>query len=337
MKIRENVSLKALNTFGLDVKARYFCSLHKLSGVRTLMAWQAEHPDLPLLFLGGGSNILFAGDYAGLVVQVRLQALEVSGEDKHYHYIRVGAGNNWHELVRWTVEQGYAGLENLSLIPGTVGAAPMQNIGAYGVEFKDLCFEVQCLDWRTGELRDFSLEECQFTYRDSYFKSIEPNRWLIVAVVLRLPKQPTWKTEYAGLSDVLAGQTLSARTISDAVIAVRQSKLPDPAQIGNAGSFFKNPTISAEQYAALKPCYPNMPAWPQAQGVKLSAGWLIDQCGWKGQRDGDAGTYDKHALVLVNHGNASGAALWQFAQRIIASVQTKFGVTLEPEPKVVGG
>jgi UDP-N-acetylmuramate dehydrogenase len=204
------------------------------------------------------------------------------------------------------------------------------------VEFKDVCFEVQCLDWRTGELRDFSLEECQFGYRDSYFKSIEPNRWLIVAVVLRLPKQATWKIEYAGLSDVLAGQTLSTRTISDAVIAVRQSKLPDPAQIGNAGSFFKNPTISTEQYAALKQSYPTMPAWSQAHGVKLSAGWLIDQCGWKGQRDGDAGTYTKHALVLVNYGAATGTDLWQFAQRIIASVQSKFGVTLEPEPKVVG-
>ena len=267
----------------------------------------------------------------------QIRTVEVVKEDATCVWVKAGAGVRWHALVEYCIHHGYAGIENLALIPGNVGAAPMQNIGAYGVEFKDLCFEVQCLDWRTGELRDFSLEECQFAYRDSYFKSIEPNRWLIVAVVLRLPKQPTWKTEYAGLSDVLARQTLSARTISDAVIAVRQSKLPDPAQIGNAGSFFKNPTIDAEQYAALKTRYPNMPAWPQAQGVKLSAGWLIDQCGWKGQRDGDAGTYDKHALVLVNHGNASGAALWQFAQRIIASVQTKFGVTLEPEPKVVGG
>ena len=335
MKIREHYSLKALNTFGLDAKARYFCTLHKLSGVRTLMAWQQEHPDLPLLFLGGGSNMLFVNDYPGLVVQVRLETLEVLGQDTDYYYVRAGAGNNWHEFVRWTIDQGFAGLENLSLIPGTVGAAPMQNIGAYGVELKDHVYEVQALDWRTAEIRDFSVEECRFAYRDSYFKSVEPERWLIVAVVFRLPRQPQWKTDYAGVQEQLDGKVLDARSISDAIIHIRQSKLPGPAEIGNAGSFLKYPLIWVAQGESLKAQFPAMPGWPQQQAVKISAGWLIDQCGWKGQREGDAGTHIKHALVLVNHGNASGTELWAFAQRIIASVQDKFGVTLQPEPRVL--
>lgn len=335
MKIRENHSLKALNTFGLDAKARYFCTLHTLGGVRTLMAWQQEHPDLPVLFLGGGSNMLFVNDYPGLVVQVRLETLEVLGQDANYDYLRAGAGNNWHDFVRWTLEQGFAGLENLSLIPGTVGAAPMQNIGAYGVELKDHVYEVQALDWRTAELRDFSVDECCFAYRDSYFKSVEPDRWLIVAVVFRLPRQPQWKIDYAGVKEPLAGKDLNARMISDAIINIRQSKLPNPAEIGNAGSFFKNPLISLAQWATLQAQFPDMPGWMQADQVKTSAGWLIDQCGWKGKRDGDAGTYANHALVLVNHGNATGAELWQFAQSIIASVQDKFGITLEPEPRVL--
>lgn len=335
MKIRENYSLKALNTFGLAAKARYFCTLHKLSGVRTLMTWQQEHPDLPLLFLGGGSNMLFVNDYPGLVVQVRLETLEVLGQDENYHYVRAGAGNNWHEFVQWTIAQGFAGLENLSLIPGTVGAAPMQNIGAYGVELKDHVYEVQALDWRTAEIRDFSAEQCRFAYRDSYFKSVEPDRWLIVAVVFRLPRQPQWKIDYAGVKEQLDGKTLNARLISDAIIQIRQSKLPNPTEIGNAGSFFKNPLIAPVQWATLKAQFPEIPGWPQHDQVKTSAGWLIDQCGWKGKRDGDAGTYAKHALVLVNHGNATGAEVWNFAQAIIASVQDKFGITLEPEPRVI--
>lgn len=335
MQIRENHNIQALNSFGLAASARYFCSLHTLGGVRTLQQWAQQHPDLPLLFLGGGSNMLFVNDFPGLLVQVRLQAKEILGQDDRYAYVRAAAGENWHEFVRWTIEQGFAGLENLSLIPGTVGAAPMQNIGAYGVELKDLFHELQALDWRTGEIRDFSLEECQFGYRDSFFKSVEPGRWLIVSVVLRLPRQPEWKTDYAGVKEQLVGQALTARTISDAIISIRQSKLPDPARIGNAGSFFKNPLISPAQWDELKATFPALPGWPQQDRVKTSAGWLIDQCGWKGKRNGDAGTYAHHALVLVNHGNASGAQVWQFAQDIIASVQDKFGITLEPEPKVI--
>ena len=335
MQIRENVSLKALNTFGLEAKARYFCVLRKLGGVRSIMQWAAQHPDLPVMFLGGGSNLLLVDDFPGLMVHVRLLQREVLGQDQDYVYVRGAAGENWHDFVRWTIEQGFAGLENLSLIPGTVGAAPMQNIGAYGVEAKDCIYEVQVLDWRTGEIREFSQAECQFSYRDSYFKSVEPGRWLIVTVVFRLPHQPQWKMDYAGVREQLEGKTLNARVISDAIINIRRSKLPDPAEIGTAGSFFKNPVVSPLQWANLQAQYPAIPGWTHGEGVKLSAGWLIDQCGWRGQRDGDAGTYDKHALVLVNHGNATGQQVWAFAQKIMASVQEKFGVGLEAEPNII--
>lgn len=335
MKIREQVSLKALNTMGVDVKARYFCALHKLGGLKMVMQWKKEHPDLPVLFLGGGSNILFTQDYEGLVVHIKLKQREVIGTMGGYVYVRAGAGENWHDFVRWTVEQGYAGLENLSLIPGTVGAAPVQNIGAYGVEVKDCIEQVQAIDWQSAEIRDFTLPECQFAYRDSFFKSVEPKRWLIASVTFKLPLQPEWTLDYAGMQAHLEGKELNAQTISDAVIAIRQSKLPDPNVIGNAGSFFKNPILPKAQWEQLKAAHADLPGWEQVDGVKTSAGWLIDQCGWKGQREGDAGTYEKHALVLVNHGQAQGNELWDFAQKIIASVEEKFGVTLEPEPSVL--
>lgn len=336
MKIYENYSLKTLNTLGVAVNARYFCKLSKLGGLKSVMQWRREHADLPVLFLGSGSNMLFLEDYPGLVVQVLLAERKVLGDDGGYVYIRAGGGENWHEFVRWTIAQGYSGLENLSLIPGTVGAAPMQNIGAYGVELKDHFYELQALDWQTAELREFNREACQFGYRDSHFKSVEPGRWLIAAVTLRLPLRPEWRIDYAGMREQLEGQTLSAGLISDTVMNIRRSKLPDPAELGNAGSFFKNPLLPEAQWQVLKQQFADLPGWPQADGfVKTSAGWLIDQCGWKGQREGDAGTYDKHALILVNHGEASGAELWQFAQRIIASVEERFGVRLEAEPRVI--
>lgn len=336
MKIYENQPLQSLHTFGVEVSARYFCQLRKLGGLKSILQWQREHADLPVLFLGGGSNMLFLRDYPGLVVQILLAERKVLGDDGEYVYIRAGGGENWHDFVRWTLAQGYAGLENLSLIPGTVGAAPMQNIGAYGVELKDYFYELQALDWRTAELREFNREACCFAYRDSYFKSVEPERWLIAAVTFRLPLKPAWKIDYAGMREQLVGQELSAELISDTVMTIRRSKLPDPAELGNAGSFFKNPLLPEAQWQALKQQFADLPGWPQADGsVKTSAGWLIDQCGWKGQRNGDAGTYDKHALILVNHGAADGAELWQFAQGIIASVADKFGVVLEAEPRVI--
>lgn len=337
MQVLEHYSLKCLNTFGVEASARYYCKLATLGGLRAVLDWQQKHPDLPVLWLGGGSNMLFRADYPGLVVQVNLKTSEVLGQDTHYHYVRGGAGNNWHDFVCWTLDQDFAGLENLSLIPGTVGAAPVQNIGAYGVELKDRVYEVQALDWRSGEIRDFSLEECGFAYRDSHFKSVEPERWLIASVVFRLPREPYWQTGYDGIAEQLAGKARNARSISEAVVKLRQRKLPDPVRLGNAGSFFKNPRVDAAIWQQLKVRYPQLPGWVQDDGlVKTSAGWLIDQCGWKGKRQGNVGTYDHHALVLVNHGGASGEQIWQFAQQIVASVQDAFGIILEPEPRVVG-
>ncbi len=336
MKVYENYSLQALNTFGIDVSARYYCTLQKLEELPIVLKWQQTNPDLPVLLIGGGSNMLFINDYPGLVVQIGLFQRIVLEEDEKYAYIRAGAGENWHDFVRWTLAQGYAGLENLSLIPGTVGAAPMQNIGAYGVELKDRFHTLQAADRDTGEMHEFDREACQFGYRDSYFKSIEPGRWLITSVVFRLPLKPEWRIDYAGMRECLADGELTAERISDAIMSIRRSKLPDPVQLGNAGSFFKNPLVSSEQWHALKQAFADIPGWLQSDGQhKLSAGWLIDRCGWKGKRAGSAGTYKRHALVLVNYGGASGEDVWGFAQQIMASVQEKFGVQLEPEPQVI--
>jgi UDP-N-acetylmuramate dehydrogenase len=334
MNIREHYSLRHLNTFGLEAKARYFCTLATLGGLRTVWQWQQQHPDLPVLFLGGGSNMLFVEDFPGLVVHIKLMERTIIGSDSDYTYVKAGAGENWHSFVRWTIDQGLAGLENLSLIPGTVGAAPVQNIGAYGVELKDHVYEVFAVDWKTAEMRHFSVAECLFGYRDSRFKSFEPGRWLIASVTFQLPNKPRWKLDYSGVKEQLTGE-INSRTVSDAIMHIRQTKLPDPAQIGNAGSFFKNPIISTEHYETLCQRFPNLTGWAQEEGIKVSAGWLIDQCGWKGKRVGNTGTYDQHALVLVNHGGATGIEVWALAQQIMASVQQQFDITLEPEPNII--
>ncbi len=339
MQIQENYSLKALNSFGIDVSARFFTKINAPEDVDALIQWRAEHTDTPCLLLGGGSNMLFRSGYDGLVVLINLKGRTQVSEDDDAYYVQAAGGENWHEFVRWTIDQGYAGLENLSLIPGTVGAAPMQNIGAYGVELADRMQSLQAVDLLTGEHREFSVEDCQFAYRDSFFKSQQPDRWLIIAVTFRLPKQAQWITAYAGVDSAIAGQEPSARLISDTVIALRQSKLPDPKVIGNAGSFFKNPIMPIEQWHELKARFESIPGYPVAGNnglIKTSAGWLIDQCEWKAFRDGDAGVYEKHALVLVNHGDASGAEVWAVAERIQKSVEERFGVWLEAEPRVIG-
>lgn len=336
MNIDEDYSLRALNTFGVAVKAGFYGELSRTEEWVALTQWQREHAELPVLLLGGGSNMLFTQDFPGLVLKVGLRERTVLREEEGFVYIRAGAGENWHDFVRWTIAQGYAGLENLSLIPGTVGAAPMQNIGAYGVELQDCFHSLQAIEWRTGVVREFKRADCCFAYRDSFFKSVEPGRWLISSVVLRLPLVPQWRIDYAGVREQLAGAELSARCISDAIMQIRRSKLPDPLTLGNAGSFFKNPLVPEAQWQSLKRAFAAMPGWPHTDGqYKLSAGWLIDYCGWKGKRVGDAGMYEQHALVLVNHGDASGSELWQLAQRIMDNVQQVFGVQLEPEPRII--
>ena len=332
----KNASLKNLHTFGISAKAKYLSTISNLNDIEDLFEWK-RHNDLPLLLLGGGSNLLFKSDYEGLVAKVDLLGKDIAEEDDEAMYVSAAGGENWHDFVRWTIGQGFAGLENLSLIPGNVGAAPIQNIGAYGVELADTFHSLQTVNLENGDIQQFDKSHCQFGYRESFFKSQALDKLLITSVTFRLPKKPEWKIDYSGLNESLQGQELSAKLISDAVIAQRQSKLPDPAVIGNAGSFFKNPVLSLEAWEALKSNNEKIPGFTQASGeMKTSAGWLIDQCGWKGYRAGDAGVSDKHALVLVNHGNATGEQLWKVAEAIIDSVAEKFGIELEPEPRVIG-
>jgi UDP-N-acetylmuramate dehydrogenase len=335
-QVSEFAGLQGLHTFRVAARARYLVTLKNLDDISAFLT-DTRFQSLPRLILGGGSNILLREDFPGVVLQVALRGIEFLGESETHRFLAVAAGENWHALVRYTVEQGWAGLENLSLIPGMVGAAPVQNIGAYGVELAELCAAVDVVDMRSGESGVISAEDCRFAYRDSRFKQ-EPGRFLITSVLLRLPNVFVPKLDYPGLREALADVELTPLAVSDAICAVRRSKLPglEDDQPGSAGSFFKNPLISAEYAAILREKYPTMPMWsaPQDQ-LKLSAAWLIEQCGWKGQRIGDAGVYAKHALVLVNHGEASGAQMWALAERIIASVNKRFGVALQPEPLVI--
>ncbi|MGF1642923.1 MAG: UDP-N-acetylmuramate dehydrogenase [Thiotrichales bacterium] len=338
MQVDCHAPMGSLNTFGIAAIARYRVVLPRPASLADFQC-DPRFRDLPRLILGGGSNILLRDDFDGVVVQPGWSGWRVSGETATHWLIDAGAGQSWHALVRETIARGYAGLENLSLIPGTVGAAPIQNIGAYGLELEARFDHLDAFDLFTGETRRFGHAECEFGYRDSVFKRAERDRWMITSVTLRLPKMPDWRIDYAGLRDVLggaAGEPLTARRISDAVCDLRRSKLPDPAVLGNAGSFFQNPVVSGERFRTLQARTPALAGYPQPDGgFKLSAAWLIEQCGWKGHRSGDAGVSSQHALVLVNHGAAKGAELWRLAQRIIVSVEARFGVRLEPEPRVV--
>ena len=359
MEIIENESLKSLNTFGVNASAKYYTEIHNRDDIAALLDWRAANIEsaesaegvdkkgLPNLLLGGGSNLLFKEDYQGLIAKVCLVGKDIADEDEKNVYVSVAGGENWHDFVRWTVESKYAGLENLSLIPGTVGAAPIQNIGAYGVELADHFHSLQAVDLETGEALEYQKSACNFGYRESIFKAQMLDKLLITSVTFKLVKEdknPEWKIDYAGVREVLEGKEPTAKLISNAVIALRHSKLPDPAVIGNAGSFFKNPVLSHKEWEALKADNPNIPGYSlpkPAEGsqpeekIKTSAAWLIDQCGWKGYCKGDAGVSDKHALVLVNYGEASGAELWAVAQDIMTSVEDKFGVSLEAEPRVL--
>ncbi|MCP1290016.1 UDP-N-acetylmuramate dehydrogenase [Chromobacterium sp. S0633] len=331
--------LKSLNTFGMDARARDFCRLDALSELPALLDSPAYRAG-PVLWLGGGSNLLFTRDYPGLVVKLELRGvrlLEESGEDV---IVEAAAGENWHDFVLHTLEQGWYGLENLSLIPGTVGASPIQNIGAYGVEAKDHIHQVVCADLERGGVElTLSKADCRFGYRDSVFKHEAAGRLLVTAVRFRLSRSPRLRTGYGDIQQELDAAGIAAPTpqdVSDAVIRIRSSKLPNPAELGNAGSFFKNPVLPAEQAQALLARHPTLPHYPAADGkVKLAAGWLIDQCGLKGHRDGDAGVHARQALVLVNYGAASGEQMRALADKVRAEVRQRFGVELEPEPIVL--
>lgn len=333
MTLYENYSLRELHTFHSDVKARYFARFQSVEELADLAVM--AHP---LLILGGGSNLLFRSDFDGLVLKNELKGIEVVHEDEAYIYLRAGAGENWHQLVVHAVERGWGGLENLSLIPGCAGAAPMQNIGAYGVELEDVFWSLEAFHLKDKKTVTFSRSDCAFGYRESVFKQKYKGQFVILNITLRLHKTPIFHTAYGAIQQELERMgitTLSVAAISRAVINIRQSKLPDPAITGNAGSFFKNPVISGTDFEKLKAGHPDIAAYPQPDGtVKLAAGWLIEQCGWKGFRRGDAGCHEKQALVLVNYGNASGKDIFALSEDILQSVHKTFQVKLEREVNI---
>jgi UDP-N-acetylmuramate dehydrogenase len=336
LQLQSAVSLKPFNSFGVDVTARLFAEAHTDDDVREALAYSAEH-DLPLMVLGGGSNLLLTGDVQALVLRMASRGIRIVREDCVETVIEAEAGEAWHPFVVTCLELGLSGLENLSLIPGTVGAAPMQNIGAYGVEIKDVFHSLTALDRQTGELREFSVEDCAFGYRDSLFKH-QTGRWVILRVRFLLRSNAQLNLEYGPVRQRLTDQGIAQptpRDVSAAVCAIRSEKLPDPAVLGNAGSFFKNPVVPGELAEQLKQKYPALVAYPQPDGqVKLAAGWLIEQAGWKGYREGDAGVHNLQSLVLVNYGQATGLQLHALAQRIQADIAKRFGIELEMEPNL---
>ncbi|KPZ03671.1 UDP-N-acetylenolpyruvoylglucosamine reductase [Pseudomonas tremae] len=336
LQVHSDVSLKPFNTFGVNVQAQLFAEAHSDDDVLEALAYSAEH-NVPLLVIGGGSNLLLSSDVQALVLRMASRGIRIVREDCAESIVEAEAGEPWHPFVQSCLELGLAGLENLSLIPGTVGAAPMQNIGAYGVEIKDVFHSLTALDRETGELREFSLDDCAFGYRDSVFKH-QVARWLILRVRFRLTRDARLHLEYGPVRQRLNELGIEKPTpfdVSRAICAIRSEKLPDPAVLGNAGSFFKNPVISAELYIRLQAEHPGVVGYPQPDGrVKLAAGWLIEQAGWKGFREGDAGVHTLQSLVLVNYGQASGLQLLNLARRIQADIAERFGVELEMEPNL---
>ena len=336
--LQSNVSLRSFNTMGIAARARALLPVHGLDDLHAVRADPALNT-LPRLVLGGGSNLLFTGDFDGLVLHMRGAGIAIVGETSDAVLVRAAAGENWHGLVAWTLAHGLGGMENLSLIPGSVGASPIQNIGAYGSELKDCFHALTAFDFETGDLLHLDRAACEFGYRDSVFKHSLRDRAVILDVTFALPKRWQPNLRYAELAQEVAARGLiapSATDISNAVIAIRQRKLPDPALIGNAGSFFKNPVVPAAQREALLARHKQLVSYTQGDGnYKLAAGWLIDQCGWKGRAMGAAGVYEKQALVLVNRGGASGAEMVALAEAIPRDVENRFGVRLEPEPVFV--
>lgn len=338
ISIQENIDLLPYNTFKIAAKARYFVSVTSVAEFRELI-------DTPLyknqkhLILGGGSNILLTRDFEGLVIKVDLKGIDTVWEDDSTIILKVGAGELWHSFVMFCVANNYGGVENMSLIPGTLGAAPMQNIGAYGVEAKDFIKTVEAIDVNLGDVRVFNNAECEFGYRESVFKHKFKGKYFISSVTLTLTKKNhVLNTSYGAIQQTLDQQHTvpSVKSISDAVIAIRQQKLPDPKVIGNAGSFFKNPTIDRSQYESLKKNYPEIPGYSTGhQSVKVPAGWLIEQCGWKGKTFDTIGVHPHQALVLVNYGNGTGEKIWTLAQNILASVKEKFAIELNAEVNII--
>ena len=329
--------LRTHNTFGFDVRARLACRIEAVEHL-TLAAREARARGLSKLVLGGGSNVVFTRDFDGLVLLVALAGKRVVREDDDAWYVEAAAGENWHTFVAWTLAMGLPGLENLALIPGTVGASPIQNIGAYGLEMGERFASLRAVELETGETVEFDAAACRFGYRDSFFKREGREQFAITSVTFRLPKAWKPRADYADVARELEvrGAAPTPQAIFDAVVAVRRAKLPDPLALGNAGSFFKNPVIDAAAYEALRAKEPQIVAYRQADGrMKLAAGWLIDRCGWKGRAMDAAAVHERQALVLVNRGGATGGEVLALARAIQRDVRDRFGVDLEPEPLVI--
>ena len=332
-------SLRGYNTFGIEAEARQFVEISSIDQYVSIRK-SGEYAHLPHLFLGGGSNVLLTKAQEALVVKISIPGISVLKEDADFVWLKGGAGVVWDEFVQYAVNQGWSGLENLSLIPGTVGAAPMQNIGAYGAEIKDTFESLEALNLQTLELEVFDAKACAFGYRESFFKRAGKGQYLISSVTFKLSKKPSVKTSYGAIQDVLAAKGItqpSIREVADAVIEIRKSKLPDPKEIGNSGSFFKNPTVSASEASRLMAEFPGIPNYPVegSTDVKFPAGWFIEKAGWKGFRRGDAGVHAKQALVLVNYGEATGGEILALSEEIKQSIKDTFGVSLETEVNIL--
>ena len=338
IQLKENISLKPFNSFGIHALAKAFCRITSLIEMQELLEWNKLKKN-PLLILGGGSNLLFTKDYDGLVLQNSLKGVELIKEDQEYYYVKAMAGENWHQFVCYCVQMQYQGIENMSLIPGNVGASPMQNIGAYGVEIKDVFESLEAIQISDGTIVSFNNTACKFGYRESVFKHQLRNKFIILSVVFKLRKTPIYNTSYGNIEQELINmkvQQPTIQSISEAVIRIRQRKLPDPSKIGNAGSFFKNPIIPNSLYENLKKENKDIPGFAVNAGdySKVPAAWLIEQTGWKGFRAGDAGCYPLQPLVLVNYGNATGTEIFNLSAQIIEKVQARFGIQLEREVNI---
>jgi len=337
MRIEHNADLRLYNTFGLQATARYLAHATSIDVMKEILA-DATLGSANRLVLGGGSNILLTKNFDGLVLRNAIRGIELVEETVEHFFVRAGGGENWHQFVLHCIAKGWAGIENLSLIPGCVGASPMQNIGAYGVEIKDVFHSLEALHIPTGEMHTFHGEDCAFGYRESVFKRKLKDQYIITSVMLRLDKTPAFKVSYGAIQqqlEVMNVQDLNIRAVSDAVIAIRKSKLPDPAEIGNSGSFFKNPVVDQELYDRIKDKFPELVAYPAQNGMKLAAGWLIEQAGWKGKTFDNYGVHKKQALVLVNYGGADGSAILALSTEIMESIYEKFGVQLEREVNII--
>jgi UDP-N-acetylmuramate dehydrogenase len=338
LQIRKNVSLKPFNTFGIDARCSYFAEVTSVKDLVKLFS-EEIYQTQPKLIIGGGSNLLFTKDFEGLVVRNSLKGIKILKEEENLVLIEAAAGEIWHDLVIYCINRGFGGLENLSLIPGCVGASPMQNIGAYGAEIKETFVELDAFEINTGKIRVFNKTECEFGYRESVFKNKEKNKYIITSVRYQLTKKAKVNTSYGAINSELKTMNIENPTIKDvseAVINIRRSKLPDPAVTGNAGSFFKNPEIPLDQFGNLKSAFPDIISYPTENGKqKLAAGWMIERCGLKGFEWKGAGVHPKQALVLVNKGNSTGQEIFELSEIVISRVKEKFGVTLEREVNII--